>query len=173
MPRIRERLDELFGIARVPRLTHGDRIISEGAAWIARDRTRLSLAKPLELLHADDSWVTVVRSGARLPLENDTMRHSLGMYCVDPRDGYAKFHLARPEWPNRTQPYDKRLPYATLLVGVDADAKPLRERLEVEVAIDHDLVAGFRARSSLVDDVQEVEVHDLEFGLQVGGDSRG
>lgn len=173
MPRIRERLDELFGIARVPRLPHGDRIISEGAAWIARDRTRLSLSKPLELLHADDTYVTVVPAGTKLPLENETMRQDLGMYCVDPRDGYAKFHFARPEWPNRTQPSDKRVPYATVLVGVDATAKPLRERLEVDVAIDHDLVAVVSARSSLIDDVQTTEVHDLEFGLRVGGDSVG
>jgi molecular chaperone DnaK len=173
MPRIRERLDELFGIARVPRLPHGDRIISEGAAWIARDRTRLSLAKPLELLHADDSYVTVLPAGTQLPLENETTRQDLGMYCVDPRDGYAKFHFARPEWPNRTQPFDRRLPYATLLVGVDTSARPLLERLEVEVSIDHDLVAELSARSSLAADVQTTEVHDLEFGLRVGDGSRG
>jgi len=173
MPRIRERLDELFGIARVPRLPHGDRIISEGAAWIARDRTRLSLAKPLELLHADDSYVTVLPAGTQLPLENETTRQDLGMYCVDPRDGYAKFHFARPEWPNRTQPFDRRLPYATLLVGVDTSARPLLERLEVEVSIDHDLVAELSARSSLAADLQTTEVHDLEFGLRVGDGSRG
>jgi molecular chaperone DnaK len=171
MPRIRERLDELFGIGRVPRLPHGDRIISEGAAWIARDRTRLSLAKPLELLHADDTYVTVLPAGTQLPLENEGLQQGLGMYCVDPRDGYAKFHFARPEWPNRIQPSDPRLPYATLLVGVDATAKPLLERLEVEVSIDHDLVAGVSARSSLVGDAQTTEVHDLEFGLRVGGPS--
>lgn len=173
MPRIRERLDELFGIARVPRLPHGDRIISEGAAWIARDRARLSLAKPLELLHADDSYVPVLPAGTQLPLENETMHQGLGMYCVDPRDGYAKFHFARPEWPNRSQPFDKRLPYATLLVGVDTSATPLLERLELEVSIDHDLVAGLSARSSLAADVQSTEVHDLEFGLRLGDGSRG
>jgi molecular chaperone DnaK (HSP70) len=173
MPRIRERLDELFGIARVPRLPHGDRIISEGAAWIASDRTRLSLAKPLELLHADDSYVTVLPAGTQLPLENETTHQDLGMYCVDPRDGYAKLHFARPEWPNRTQPFDRRLPYTTLLVGVDTSARPLLERLEVDVSIDHDLVAGLSAQSSLAGDVQRAEVHDLEFGLRVGNGSHG
>jgi molecular chaperone DnaK (HSP70) len=173
MPRIRERLDEIFGIARIPRLEHRDRIISEGAAWIAHDRARLSLAKPLELLHADDSWVSVVPAHTTLPLESQAVRRDLGMYCVDPRDGYAKFYFARPEWPNRVQPSDPRLPYATLLVGVDSSAKPLLERLEVEVTIDHDLVAGISARSSLFDDLQEVEVHDLEFGLRVGADGDG
>ncbi len=170
MPRIRERLDEIFGIARIPRLEHRDRIIAEGAAWIAHDQARLSLSKPLELLHADDSWLGVVPANTTLPLENETLRRDLGMYCVDPRDGYAKFHFARPEWPNRVQPSDPRLPYGTLLVGVDSTAKPLLERLEVEVTIDHDLVAGISARSSLFDDGQEVEVHDLEFGLRVGTD---
>lgn len=168
MPRIRERLDELFGIARVPRLEHGDRIIAEGAAWIARDRARLSLAKPLEILHADDSYISVVRAGTVLPLENEVLRRELGMYCVDPRDGYAKFHFTRPEWPNRTQLSDPRLPYATLLVGVDSSAVPLLERLEVEVTIDDNLVAGISVRSSLFDDKEDVEVHDLEFGLRVG-----
>lgn len=172
MPRIRERLDELFGIARVPRMLHGDRIISVGAAWIARDQARLSLAKPLELLHADDSYIAVLPAGTQLPLENETTHQELGMYCVDPTDGYAKFHFARPEWPNRTQPSDKRLPYATLLVGVDTSARPLLERLEVDVAIDHDLVAGISARSSLVNDEQRTEVHDLEFGLRIGDGSR-
>lgn len=169
MPRIRERLDEIFGIARVPRLEHRDRIIAEGAAWIAHDHARLSLAKPLELLHADDSWVPVVPAHTTLPLENESLRHDLGMYCVDPRDGYAKFHFARPEWPNRTQLSDPRLPYATMLIGVDATAMPLRERLEVEVTIDQDLVAVISTRSALFDDQQKVEIHDLEFGLRVGG----
>lgn len=173
MPRIRERLDELFGIARVPRLPHAERIISEGAAWIARDQARLSLAKPLDLLHADDSYITVVPAGTKLPLENEVMRQALGMYCVDPRDGYAKFHFARPEWPTRSQPFDKRQPYATLLVAVDAQAAPLRERLEVEVAIDHDLVAAISATSSLLNDMQRTEVHDLEFGLRIGRDGDG
>jgi molecular chaperone DnaK (HSP70) len=169
MPRIRERLDETFGIARIPRLEHRDRIIAEGAAWIAHDKALLSLAKPFELLHADGSRIAVVPADTTLPIENETKRWEIGMYCVDPRDGYAKFHFSRPEWPNRTQLSDPRLPYATLLVGVDALAKPLRERLDVEVTIDHDLVAGIAARS--LSDEQKVEVHDLEFGLRIGSNA--
>ena len=49
MPSIRDGLTERF-LGRVPRLENGDRIISEGAAWIAHDGLRLTLSKPIEIL---------------------------------------------------------------------------------------------------------------------------
>jgi len=167
MPGIRERLIELFGARRLPHIEHGDRVISAGAAWIAEDRARLTLAKPLELLHADDSYVTVVPAGTTLPIEHETYHQPLAMYCVDPRDGYAKFHFARPQWPARIQQGDQRVPYANLAITVDPSAKPLLERLELSVTIDHDLVAALEARSSLFADEQRIEIHDLEFGLEI------
>jgi molecular chaperone DnaK len=168
MPRIRERLIELFGARRLPTIPHGDRIISEGAAWIGHDHARLSLAKPVELLHADDSYVTIVPAHATLPIENETYHQQLVMYCVDPEDGYAKFHFVRPAWPTRAQPLDHRMAYANLILGVDPTARPLRERLVVDVTIDHDLVAEISVRSTLLGDEQQVYVHDLEFGLRLG-----
>ena len=48
MPRIRERLLEIFGPLRVPQIERGDQLIAEGAAWVAHDRARLRLAKPVE-----------------------------------------------------------------------------------------------------------------------------
>jgi hypothetical protein len=54
MPAIRNGLTERF-VGRVPRLPNGDRIIAEGAAWIAHDGVRLTLSKPIELLVADTS----------------------------------------------------------------------------------------------------------------------
>jgi molecular chaperone DnaK (HSP70) len=168
MPRIRERLLEIFGPLRVPQIERSDQLIAEGAAWIANDRARLRLAKPVELLHADESYVTVVPAEAVLPIENEVRRWPLDVYCVDPRDGYAKFHFVRPEWPNRLQSVDRRVPYANLLVGVDSTAAPLRERLNLEIAIDHDLVASITARSSLFGSEDTAEVHDLEFGVELG-----
>ena len=43
-PAIRNGLTERF-LGRVPNLTNGDRIIAEGAAWIAHDGLRLTLSK--------------------------------------------------------------------------------------------------------------------------------
>jgi molecular chaperone DnaK len=167
MPRIQDRLIEIFGARRLPRVDHGDRIISAGAAWIAHDRARLTLAKPIELLNADDSYVTVVPAGTTLPIENGSYEQQLAMYCVDPRDGYAKFHFARPEWPAALHPGDRRMPYANLAVAVDPGAEPLYERLDVHVSIDHDLRAEIRTRSTLFDDEQRKEIFDLEFGMRI------
>src|SRR5215207_1575887 len=54
MPSIQRGLTERF-LGRVPRLSNGDRIIAEGAAWIAHDGQRLTLSKPIEILIADTS----------------------------------------------------------------------------------------------------------------------
>jgi molecular chaperone DnaK (HSP70) len=172
MPYIRERLIELFGPSRVPNIANGDRIIAEGAAWIAEDNRRVHLAKPFEVLHADTTYAALIPRGTELPTENQQLVREFGMYCVDPRDGYARFVLARPVWPGRTHvDDDDRQPYATLLVAVDPTAGPLLERLDLKVEIDHDLVARISAESSLRGDRAEIEVHDLEFGLALGNAS--
>jgi molecular chaperone DnaK len=165
VPYIRERLLERFGLARVPLINNSDRIIAEGAAWIANDGLRLRLAKPFELLHADDTYVPIISEHVDLPTENNDQLFKLGMYCVDPRDGFAKFQFARPKWPGRSLQADPRHVYTALTVNVDPTAKPLLERLEVEVIIDHDLIVTANVRSSLVGDEAQAEIHDLEFGL--------
>lgn len=99
MPAIRDGLNERFG-ARAPRLSNGDRIISEGAAWIAHDGLRLGLAKPVELLQADDSYASIVPIPFELPIEDETKAAAKAVYrCVDPRQGRASFTFARPTRP--------------------------------------------------------------------------
>jgi len=149
----------------LPDVARSDRIIAQGAAWLAHDNRRLRLAKAFEVLHADNSYVSIVSEQTPLPRENGRVHVPFSMYCVDPRDGFAKFQFARPRLPGRAAPSDPRSSYATLTLRVDHKAKPMFERLEVEVEIDHDLVARVGVRSSLVDDKQTVEIHDLEFGL--------
>jgi molecular chaperone DnaK (HSP70) len=89
MPPIRNGLNERFG-ARAPRLSNGDKIISEGAAWIAHDGLQLGLAKPIELLESDGTYAAVVPLPCHLPIENQIMpAASATYYCVDPRPGRA------------------------------------------------------------------------------------
>jgi molecular chaperone DnaK len=168
MPYIRERLLERFDPLRVPKIDDGDRIISQGAAWIAHDRVRLTLAKPFELLLGDDNYSTLISEGTELPIENENYGFPFKAYCVDPRDGYGKFQFARPVWPDRNLPGDPRRTYATLLVAVDEEARPLTERLHIDVNIDHDLVATVTASSSMVGHRSEREIHNLELGLSMG-----
>lgn len=170
MPAIRSRLIERFGgPGRVPLLEHGDRIIAEGAAWIASDGQPLTLAKPFEVLHADTTYVPLLEADSELPTIGNTLATSFSMYCVDPRDGFARFLFARPAAPDRRSTGDGRDPYAVVVVAVDPTAQPLLERLGLKLTIDDDLIAHVDVDSSLVQDQRRIELHDLEFGLRLGG----
>src|SRR5690606_12339107 len=91
----------------------------------------------------------------------------MDMYCVDPSDGFAKFLFARQQWPGRESHGDARLPYTHLTLPVDSHSRPLLERLQVEVKIDHDLIAEVRALSPMRQQSRQARIHDLEFGLSV------
>jgi hypothetical protein len=166
MPAIRDGLNERFG-GRAPRLSNGDRIISEGAAWIAHDELRLGLAKPVELLQSDDTYAAVVSLPFELPIENETKPAAKAVYhCVDPRPGRASFTFARPSRPRARDARSDRKAYTTLHLAVDESAAPLMERLELEVLIDHNYVAQVDLRSTRRRDHVKSEIFDLEFTLR-------
>jgi actin-like ATPase involved in cell morphogenesis len=166
MPAIRDGLNERFG-GRAPRLSNGDRIISEGAAWIAHDELRLGLAKPIELHQSDDTYAAVVPVPFELPIENETRAAAKATYrCVDPRSGRASFTFARPSRPRPRDAMSDRKAYTTLQLAVDEAAAPLMERLELDLAIDHDYVAHIDLRSTMRKDHLKSEIFDLEFTLR-------
>jgi molecular chaperone DnaK len=166
MPAIRDGLSERFG-ARAPRISNGDRIISEGAAWIAHDELRLGLAKPIELLQSDNSYAPIVPIPFLLPFENDLKQAAdTTYYCVDPRSGRASFTFARPARPRAKDTRSDRHTYATLHLDVDEEASPLMERLELEIKIDHDYVAHVDLRSTMRQHHVQAEIFDLEFTLK-------
>jgi molecular chaperone DnaK (HSP70) len=165
MPSIRQRLEQLFSIERLEISKKGDRIISEGCAWIASDGLRVSLAKPVEVVEARQSYYTVFREGTLLPREGDVIRNSIGMYCADPRDGKAKFQIVRPKQLSKRAAGDPRETYTNLTVAVEPGAKPLRERLELNCSIDDNFILKVDAFSSLIGDSDQQEIYDLEFAL--------
>lgn len=163
MPAIRDGLHERFG-ARSPRLDNADRIISEGAAWIAHDDLRLALAKPIELLQSDDTYAPVVPLPFLLPLENQSIPAASAVYrCVDPRPGRASFTFARPRGPRARDALSERKVYATYQLDIDETAPPLMERLELNVTIDHDYVAHVDLYSTMRRKRLKAEIFDLEF----------
>lgn len=167
MPAIREGLREIFGMNRLRLVKNAATVISEGAAWIAHDGVGLQLAKPIELLHADNSYVKIIPTGTYLPLHGNVIQNRMDMYCVDPSDGFAKFLFARPRWPGRESHGDARWPYTHLILPVDPHSQPLLERLQVQVSIDHNLIAEICAFSLMCEQTKQAWVHDLEFGLEV------
>jgi molecular chaperone DnaK len=169
MPAIRDGLTERF-LGRVPPLSNGDRIIAEGAAWIAHDGLRLTLSKPIEILMADTSalgtYYPLVEAGWQLPLENETQHvTNTRLFCTDPREGIAVVELAKPVKIGRCTPTDPRRTLCIASVEVDPNAQPLIERLECHLQIDHDYVANLILRSTGRGDEKHFEFHDLEFGL--------
>jgi len=176
VPAVRNGLVQRFG-GRVPRLENGDRIIAEGAAWVARDRLRLSLAKPIELLQPDGTFLEIVAEDHALPLENQTLPVLASQfYCVDPRDGVANFQFVRPMIVGYGARSAPRETYTVLSLKVDPTASPFVERLRISISIDHDYIVHVDGHSSGRDDRATQQIHDLEFALALpfadGGDSK-
>jgi molecular chaperone DnaK len=164
-PVIEQKLQEIFGLSRLVIAKNGDRIISEGAAWIAHDDADLVLAKTVEIKEARDSYFPIFKQGRELPKEGRIIEENTAFYCVDPRDGFAKFQICRTEAIHQKRmASDPRQTYDNLTVKVDKNAKPFYERLLVQSTIDDNLILNVRAESELNDREQDsVEIHDLEF----------
>jgi hypothetical protein len=149
-------------------------LISEGAAWIAHDAEMLHLAKPIELQLARGSFVTLVKSGTKMPTGKKVSKNKIQVYCTDPSDGIAKFQLCTPtklsKEPSNSEP---RSSLGNLMVKVDPRAKLFQERIDLETIIDEDLVLRVIAKSSDVKDTDRATFFDLEFGIQLPLDFLG
>jgi molecular chaperone DnaK (HSP70) len=174
MPVVKSRLDELFGPGRVQVSPRSASAIAEGAAWVAHDEARLHLAKTLELSLARNSYMPLIAAGTAMPTEREVHRDRFDLYCVDPSDGTGKFRLASPRRPGpRVMSNDERKTLGVMVLKVDAKALPFRERLELEVSINENLVLSAKAWSLNQKGRAEAEVHDLEFALATPGNKSG
>lgn len=170
MPLVRRRLHEIFGPERVQVPDATASLIAEGAAWIASDQAVLKLAKNVELLLARQSYFTIVRAGTAMPRGGEIQKDCFHLYCTDPRDGIAKFQICAPVLAGKQPlPNDDRIHLQNLSIKVDPAAKPFRERLELDVSINDNLILTAHARSLTAKDQDRVEIHNLEFALGFPG----
>ena len=172
MPLIKTRLLEIFGPQRLCVSEEGQLIISKGAAWIAHDRANLLLAKNIELALARDNRHVVLKAGSEMPREGSVQRtERLNLYCTDPRDGVAKIQLEVParRHGRHVQPSDQRNSLACLSVKVDEKSNRLFERIELDMRVDENLILQVEACSTVASDQDATEIHNLEFGLNLGG----
>jgi molecular chaperone DnaK (HSP70) len=169
MPMIKSRLREIFGPQRLNVSERGNTIISEGAAWIAHDKANLTLAKNVELLVARNTYFPIIKAGVKMPREGEVQKtERLSLYCTDPTDGIAKFQILSPLRPGRSiQKTDLRDTLSCLSIKVDDKARPFFEKIEFQIDIDENLVLNVIAKSTLKGDEDEVEIHNLEFGLDL------
>lgn len=170
MPLVKNRLDELFGPGRVQISGRSALAIAEGAAWVAHDEAQLHLAKNIELVLARNSYVALLEAGLEMPSEGEQRQERFSLYCVDPSDGFGKFSIVSPHRPGPlVWSYDDRRNLANLLLKVDRKAAPFRERLELQISINEDLVLRAEAWSLNQKGRAVAEVHDLEFALATPG----
>jgi molecular chaperone DnaK (HSP70) len=163
-PAIKQKLQEIFGLSRLVIAENGDRIISEGAAWIAHDDADLVLAKAVEIREARDSYFPIFKQGRKLPGEGRVIKENTSFYCVDPTDAFAKFQICCAESTGKIMAADSRRTYDNLTIKVDEKAKPFFERLSVNSTIDDNLILSVEAKSELNHNEKDaVEIHDLEF----------
>ena len=174
MPEIKKRLQEYFSLDRLEISDRGDRIISEGCAWIASDGVRLGLAKVLEVREARNSYVQIFKRETTLPLEGSTISSDdISLYCVDPRDGRANIQVCKPEKPDKHSNNDPRLNCGIVTVPIDSKLNPFMERLLLRATIDHDLILHVQAESIKSKKSDSTEIFDLEFGLKISTSSPG
>ncbi len=165
MPFIKASLTEIFGISALNIAERGDRIISEGAAWIAYDNPVISLAKPFELVEARNSLLTIIQQGTALPERGHSIQAKQSMYCSDPRDGKAIFSFKRPQMVDKNAAADPRTSYGNLSVEVNPEFPPLEERIELNVTIDDNLIAHVDITAADQQVTSSFEIYDLEFAL--------
>jgi molecular chaperone DnaK len=107
-----------------------------------------------------------------MPREGEVQQQTFHLYCADPRDGVAKFQICAPKRSGAVvMSNDPRVHLENISVNVDRQARPFRERLELDVRITDDLILEAHARSLNVRDEDQREVHNLEFGLSFPGAS--
>ena len=149
MPTVRQRLHAWFGPKRVSVPDETATLIAEGAARIAADNASLHLAKNVELELARSSYLPLLKAGTRMPRGGTaTPPEHFHLYCTDPRDGKAKFQVCAPRRAGRkVRPNEPRMCLETMTVKVDAKAGLFRERLELTVQVDENLILHAHARS--------------------------
>jgi hypothetical protein len=108
-----------------------------------------------------------------LPVENETINVSHRMfYCADPRDGTAHFQFARPRRLGYGSHRSERVPYLTVQLPVDPFAQPFLERLETNIAVDHNYVVSIHLKSCERKEESFAWIYDLEFALDVVGSEK-
>jgi molecular chaperone DnaK len=169
MPIIKSMMTELFGPQRVHITERSATLVAEGAAWIAHDKSRLRLAKNIEVLLARNSYMKLLEQGVVMPKRGKVCKQDLDLYCTDPRDGYAKVEICvTASLKKDPMPNSRRLSLGILKASIDSRALPFFERLKLVIEIDDNLILNVRIVSTLTsEESQNLEIHNLEFGISL------
>ena len=171
MPLIKNQLEQMFP-GRVDYADHGDRIISEGAAWIAHDGVLPVLSKPIELKLAsrddDNNFVVIAPEKKLLPRNNNSMpiEHNQ-FYVTDTSDGFVNLQFQSPVGIGRQGQNSPRNSLGTIRLEIDKNEKPLMERIKLDVVIDPNYVIHINAIATGIESEETLEIYDIDFALEI------
>ncbi|MDC0158492.1 Hsp70 family protein [Rhodospirillaceae bacterium] len=167
MPAIRTQLEQLFP-GRVVEPDYGDRIISQGAAWIGHDRALPVFSKPLEVMDASGSPNTIAEANEPLPINGENRELvSSNYYSTNPSEGKVTFQFQRPVYVGRYSAESPRKTYGSINLEIHQEAKPMLEALKLSVNIDENYIVDIRAWSTMRKKENGFKISDLEFALRV------
>lgn len=165
-------LRRIFGAHRVVVPAHGDRIISEGAAWIAHDKAEVTLSKGVYLEEASDGerprYTEILPGDLVLPTgEQGAVSQKVSLWCVDPKEGFARARLSRPRHADGKGDPSQQLDYGQVAVMTDSESSALEEPLSLKLSIDQNLIMTAELEAMRSRDKRAIEIHDLEFCVRV------
>ena len=174
MPLIKNQLEQMFP-GRVEYANYGDRIISEGAAWIGYDGVFPTLSKPIELKLAstddNNNFVVIAKQDEALPrLDLIFNKHHSQFYVTDPSDGVVNLHFQSPVGIGRQGQNSPRNTLSIIQLEVDKNAKALIERITIDVDIDNNYVVHITAFSTGIEKITKTQIYEIDFSLKISED---
>jgi molecular chaperone DnaK len=161
IPLLRAEMERRFG-ARVIDVPNAQTIIAEGAAAVAFDNYQPFLARPIQLMLAGETPLTIFDRDVVVPIIS---RKNLTLFCTDPRDGEARLIIAE-----QTREGDRgsiRLHEIVRIPVSEEIPRPFKnERVTAAFEIDEDLILHVEGWGATKQEIARAEVHDLKFGLR-------
>ena len=169
MPAIERRLRDLFGAERLKMDVAGGGAMAEGAAYLAADGRPLRLARSVELQVARSGFLALIKAGTSMPQGGALQANDTTLWCTDPRDGVARFHLVSPKSASEAPPpHEERDSLGIATLEVDSKLKPYEERIHLRAQMDENLILRVSTESGLTGAKGDpLEIHHLQFGIQL------
>lgn len=165
IPLLKREMITRFG-PRAIDVPNGDTVIAEGASIIAKNGWMPYLVRPIQVRLSDHSLYTVFEEGCILKPE--ACKKTINFYCTDNRDGEARMVLVEPQ---RTGDSSSAQVKHVLNIPVNPTLSRAvaGERVTAQFEIDDDLEFHVSAWGNIDEKVRTAAIHDLCFGIRVGG----
>ncbi len=172
IPLIKEKMINIFG-SRVETVSKPDCIIARGAALIDAIGLSPVLQNAIAIKLEDSSYYTIFR--AKSSIEKLHKSQNVSLYCVDPRDGWAKIVVT-----DMKQPIKKVLNTLSVPVDKNWDIRQYGpERLNLKAYFDKDMIMHFEGHTDdkiegNIDNrnIERIEINDIPFDLSLNLDKK-